>query len=309
MTLSTELPKIIIWRLVDGKVGHEKQSQAFIDALGKYYSIESTDIQVKHTSIYYLLAWLLNIKLALYPQKSPPQLVISAGHKTHLPLLATKRYHRCKALVIMSPSLPSSLFDVILAPWHDYIDQPLPNNVVITPTALARKIDSKPIKEQGLILLGGESNHYYWDSQRIAEQIKNIVSAAPEYMTWQVSTSRRTPNDTVEIIQKACAHHQTQVEVLRHQELPKQWLTLALETAGEIWITPDSPSMISEALMTNASVKLIELDEKNKKGKIIQANNHLISEGFLSQNDSETNNRKRIDLDQMIKQVIALLEI
>jgi len=308
MTLSTELPKIIIWRFIDGKVGHEKQSQAFIDGLEKYYSIESTDIHVKHTSIYYFFAWLLNIKLALYPKKSSPQLVIGAGHKTHLPLLAAKRYHRCKSLVIMSPSLPSSLFDAILAPWHDYIDQSQPNNVVITPTALAPPIDSKPIKEQGLILLGGESQHYHWDSQKIAKQIKDIVDTSPEYMTWQVSTSRRTPDDSIDFIREACTH-QTHIKILKHQDLPKQWLASTLETAGEIWITPDSPSMISEALMTNASINLIQLDEKDKKGKISQANNYLINKGFLSKNNSGTNNRKKIDLDQTIKKAIALLEL
>lgn len=309
MTSSTELPKIIIWRFIDGKVGHEKQSQAFIDGLEKYYSIESTDIHVKHTSIYYFFAWLLNIKLALYPKKSSPQLVIGAGHKTHLPLLAAKRYHRCKSLIIMSPSLPHWLFDVVVAPWHDHMDSPCPKNVVITPMALAPEIESKPVAEQGLILLGGESPHYHWDSQQIAEQIKHIVNSYPQDIIWQVSTSRRTPNDTIDIIQKNC-RNEPRLNLLRHQDLEKNWLSLTLKTAGNIWITPDSPSMISEALMTRATVGLLTLKEKLQNGKIIRSNSYLEEKGLLIRSNGINAKKKNARIEKInMKKILQILEL
>ncbi len=120
-----------------------------------------------------------------------PDIVLGAGHRTHLSLLAARRVHRGKAVVLMRPSLPLSLFDLCLIPEHDA--PPARRNVLATRGALNRIQPSATLEpSRGLLLIGGPSAHFAWDNENLYRQIAAIVAADPA-IHWTLTTSRRTP--------------------------------------------------------------------------------------------------------------------
>ncbi len=310
---NAQTPPIIIWRLTDGKIGHEKQSQAFIEALSNEREIKVVEAKVTYHALYYIFRWLC--KLPIFPDNcskltQKPDLVIGTGHKTHIPVLLTQRQQRCKSIVIMSPSLPARFFDAIVAPEHDYINKKKPPNVVTTLTALAPAIDSRPNSAHGLILLGGESKHFYWNSDEVAQKVKNILSSHPKEIIWQLSDSRRTPSDTLSFIRNECKVHKN-INILHHEDIGKDWLKNQLLTAGNIWVTADSASMLAEAMNTKANIGLISLTPKKDNCKINVTNNNLVHLGYLKKDNKEKtfNSQQRPRLTDVIKKSLSLLEL
>ena len=95
-----------------------------------------------------------------------PDLLLGAGHRTHLSLLAARRSRGGKAVVLMQPTLPLYLFDLCLIPEHDGIAPR--KNVVLTRGALNRiRPSDRQESGQGLLLVGGPSAHFGWDAKAL----------------------------------------------------------------------------------------------------------------------------------------------
>ena len=75
-------------------------------------------------------------RLSSYWTLPTPDLLLGAGHHTHLSLLAARRIRGGKVVVLMRPSLPPGLFDLCLIPEHDA--PPARPNVLATRGALNR---------------------------------------------------------------------------------------------------------------------------------------------------------------------------
>ena len=127
-----------------------------------------------------------------------PDLVISAGHSTHPFLLRLARRFRCPSTVIMKPSLPSFLFSHCLIPEHDLkLGKKVRKNIITTKGALNRIPEEIPTKKnKGLMMLGGPSKHFDWQSDPIIKAIPSIIAANPD-LEWTIGDSRRTPPDTL----------------------------------------------------------------------------------------------------------------
>src|SRR5687767_2030716 len=89
--------------LSDGRAGHENQSAGLALALQR-----RTGAGIETVKLDLARSWLHRLRTAraLEGGKPAPQLIISAGHRTHLPLLAAARKFRARSVVIMKPSLP-----------------------------------------------------------------------------------------------------------------------------------------------------------------------------------------------------------
>lgn len=243
-------PTLTLWRFTDGKPGHEKQSLGLARALQRQTNIDIHDIDVrnKHSG---LLDWLLG-RFPAGKNLPPPDLLIGAGHSTHLPMLAARRTFGGKIVVLMRPSLPLRLFDLCLIPEHD--NPPDRDNVIVTRGALnAVTPTGSNYPDRGLILVGGPSSHYAWDDQSIAAQIMAIARASPE-LTWQLTTSRRTPDTFLDNLPKPLPAN---LNVLPHTITPDGWLETNLCESGQAWVTEDSVSMLYEALTAGCAVGLL----------------------------------------------------
>lgn len=184
----------------------------------------------------------------------PGVLAIGAGHRTHLSLLALRRSHRCPVIVLMRPTLPLGCFDLCVEPRHDGGSESARRWLSDGP--INRMHVGSKTTSAGLILLGGPSDHYDWDETRLLEQIEYICG---ESGPWQVSPSRRTPVGFLAALRN---RQIPDLDILDIDKLPANWLARQLPTVDKCWVTPDSASMVYEALSAGCAVGLLELQSR-----------------------------------------------
>lgn len=255
---------LIIWVVSDGKPGHLNQSLGLAEALAR---AAPTEIHVLPA----LPAW--HAWLALLLKRAPgstlprPNLVIGAGHATHVTLLAARRACGGRSVVLMKPSFPRRWFDLCLVPAHDGVAAD--DHTLVTEGALNRICPSATRDpHRGLMLLGGTSPHFKWDNDAIQLQIKSIVAGTPD-MQWTLTTSRRTP---AEFLADLPAH--PNLHIVPHTETPPDWLPAQLAQSSTVWVTPDSASMVFEALTAGADVGVFDLPV-NPRSRVGWAIAHL----------------------------------
>ena len=244
-----------IWQFYDGKAGHENQSRGLIEALARLQPI--TTLMLLPLPTTKALAGLIYDYLAGWRDLPAPDLLLGAGHHTHLSLLAARRVRGGKALVLMRPSLPLQLFDLCLIPEHD--TPPNYPNVLATRGALNRILPSATLKsDRGLLLIGGPSAHFAWNDANVCQQIAAIITADP-VTHWTLTTSRRTPSSFLEAFPDVSNPQLTVVPVT---QTGPDWLPDQLACTGQVWVTADSMSMVYEALIAGAAVGVLEVPQQ-----------------------------------------------
>ena len=245
-------PPLTIWRFVDGKSGHEKQSLGLAVALHRLHDAQRHDIDIRRQPTT-LLDWVLG-RFQDDANLPAPDLLIGAGHATHLPMLAARRARGGRIVVLMRPSLPLGLFDLCLIPEHDR--PPQRSNVIATRGALnAVAATGKNRPDRGLILVGGPSAHFAWDDRVVADQVLAVVQANSA-VSWQLTTSRRTPAG---FLAGLPADLPVNLGMAPHTATPAGWLEEQLCESGQTWVTEDSMSMLYEALTAGCAVGLLRL--------------------------------------------------
>ena len=227
----------IIWRLSDGKSGHDKQSIALVKNLVNISKCRVFDINVKDLNNSFL--GILFKKYKISNDVPKPDIAIGAGHKTHLHLLALKRCFNVKNVVIMKPSLPINFFDLCIIPKHDGFKDRA--NIITTQTSLFN-INSKSNKKEntGLFLIGGPSKHYDWDTALVLDQVKKI-SKKFENRNLFLTTSRRTPINFISELKNLKLKNLKAYDYLK---IKNSWLEKNINNVKNIWVTNDSYSMI-----------------------------------------------------------------
>jgi mitochondrial fission protein ELM1 len=269
-------PRLVVWLVTDGKAGHRSQLEGLLRAL-----MRSADVNAHWLSPQSRTQALLSLLLRRFTpgQALPaPDLVIGAGHSTHLTVMAARRAHRATArsIVLMQPSLPSAWFDLCVIPQHD---KPLPRaNVIATRGVLntARaSMYQKPA--QGLFLIGGPSKHHDWDEKTLLTQIRQVVKETPD-MRWALTTSRRTPQSTTQLL---AALRRVGVEVIPLEKTDPGWVIDAITVSSQVWVTEDSVSMIFESLTSGAATGLLWVPRKDKD-RITEGVEQLVKDGMAT---------------------------
>ena len=260
----------VIWRFTDGKAGHDKQSLALVESLMNQTKCRLFDFNVQDQRNPILDIIFKNYKLPEGITK--PDIAIGAGHKTHLHLLAIKRCFNAKIVVIMKPSIPLIFFDLCIIPKHDGIKNG--PNIINTQSSLVKFNSNLKKKENtGLILIGGPSKHYFWDSKTVLEEICKI-SKKFKFRKLLLSTSRRTPFDFLDQLNEL---NISDIKVHEYSKIKSDWLDKHINKVKNIWVTNDSYSMVTEALASGADVDIIGLKVKqdsklSKEMKVIKNN-------------------------------------
>ena len=260
----------VIWRFTDGKAGHDKQSLALVESLMNQTKCRLFDFNVQGQRNPILNIIFKNYKLPEGITK--PDIAIGAGHKTHLHLLAIKRCFNAKIVVIMKPSIPLIFFDLCIIPKHDGIKNG--PNIINTQSSLVKFNSNLKKKENtGLILIGGPSKHYFWDSKTVLEEICKI-SKKFKFRKLLLSTSRRTPFDFLDQLNEL---NIPDIKVYEYSKIKSDWLDKHINKVKNIWVTNDSYSMVTEALASGADVDIIDLKVKkdsklSKEMKVIKNN-------------------------------------
>lgn len=240
---------LIVWIVSDGKPGHLNQSLGLAEALTR---AAPTGVHTLR-ALPAWRAWLALLLKRLPDDTLPrPDLIIGAGHATHLTLLTLQHAHGGRSVVLMKPSLPRRCFDLCIVPEHDGVAADV--RTLVTVGALNR-IRPARVRDagHGLILIGGVSKHFDWDSDVIQLQIKSILARTPDTQ-WTLTTSRRTPVDFLEALPAF-----PNLTLIPHTATPPDWLPTQLARSSTVWVTPDSASMVFEALTAGADVGVFDL--------------------------------------------------
>ena len=265
---------MIIWRFTDGKLGHENQTSGLVAAIGLKRDVTVIDVPVASlpSSSKLLLKGLFRKKTREFPTDQP-DLIIGAGSATHIPMVIAKSQCGGKSVVFMRPSIPMRLFDLVVTPKHDNI--PFLKNIIETNGVLnsVQFIENKN-PQQGLMLIGGESSHFVWDDIAIANQITQIIEC-DQHVDWTLTTSRRTPESFLQQLQDVS------LRIVPIEETDKDWMNAHFASSGQIWVTPDSVSMVYEALSSGAMTKVFHLDPKSKGSRVRGGLDALIENGSV----------------------------
>jgi len=262
---------LMVWRLLDGKPGHENQSLGLVQGLKRLLpgaSYVDIDISARRPA---LLSWLRG----RFPPGAglpAPDLILGAGHRTHWPLLAARRAFGGRAVVMMKPSLPLSLFDLCVIPEHD--------GVAAGPKVFVTRGVLNPLTaggshhaDQTLILIGGPSRHHGWDDQALLAQIRKIAAAEPQKRL-VLTTSRRTPTDFRMQIEGAAIPN---LQLVPYEQTPPGWVASTLSASATAWVTADSVSMVYEALTAGVRVGILDAPLK-QPSRVVEGLNRLLAE-------------------------------
>ena len=265
------LKELIIWRFSDGKPGHDHQSVGLVTALQVQRAIVEyrLDVSVPGRPAW----WWLSGRYPPGEALPRPDILLGAGHASHVHMLAARRRFGGRCVVLMTPGLPRTWFDLCIVPEHDGV-RPAANQLITRGVLNHVRPGGEHDSETGLIAIGGPSRHYRWDDDSLCQQLEQLLRLRPK-RRWWLTSSRRTPAALVSRLAGLPG-----VEFMPFAETPSGWLLERLAEAGEVRVSEDSVSMIYEALSSGARVGLLEV-HRQCSNRITRGVDQLISDSWV----------------------------
>jgi mitochondrial fission protein ELM1 len=267
-----------VWIISDDKPGHLNQSRGLTDAL----------LRLRPNWIIEVIPAMSSMDAAITAftaspkNNQKPALILAAGHRTHTTALALSRKTGARSVVIMKPTLPLGWFDLGLIPEHD---QPKSRDkIVVTKGALNRMQPSRKEPNSGMVMVGGPSKHYGWDSDDIISQIKSLIANSSR--SWQITTSRRTPHEMIPDLEKLVSER---VKFLPAGQTDHNWIGENLPRSEVCWVTPDSVSMVYEALTAGCRVGTFTLPDPSDS-RVVRGLQALIDERRIISHENYIDN-------------------
>lgn len=265
----------IIWQIHDGKPGHRNQLRGLTNALAKIVPIEvhSMEAPSRRSS----LGAFFSRRFLPGKNLPRPNLILGAGHATHLAVLAAKRACGGRTVILMKPTLPTRLFNLCIVPEHDGVANS--GNVVTTRGVLnVVRPSTRHDSSAGLLLIGGPSAAHGWSNDRMIEQILAVVHSDPE-IQWHLTTSRRTPASFLPELGQRVVDNLT---ITPHERTEATWVPNRLASTSQVWVSADSVSMVYEALTSGAAVGILEVPSE-KLGRVAAGMQKLVVEGWVTE--------------------------
>ncbi|WP_166258920.1 mitochondrial fission ELM1 family protein [Marinobacter salicampi] len=261
----------VIWLVSDQRPGHRNQLKGLGNRLrvlsgASTHWVDATQVRTP--------VWRALLGVAPKLDLPKPDLVIGAGSGTHRLLLALRHKRNVRTLVLMKPSFPLSWVDAAILPEHDQVKpgkRVLLTEGVINNIMPMAKLTTKP---EALVLVGGPSKHYEWDNDLVFSQLLQLMQAYPNWR-WTVSSTRRTPAELGAQLEELAGPKTTVTNPGRSHE---DWLAHTLAAVRAVWVTPDSGSMVYEALTAGIPTGLFELAPKANT-RIVRSVEALLSGG------------------------------
>ena len=248
-----------IWALTDTRIGNSKQTLALAASLGDY-----TEKKVRFSRISKLPNTLLGASLVgveINTDGKKPDVIISAGRKLARVSAALKKKYKCKAIHIMNPgSALLANFDHVIIPNHDDVENA--KNVIRITGAVSSAKKHTETSATGLkqvaVLIGSITPD---------EATKLVKTLNENKLLYLITTSRRTPPEATEIIEKNIRQiHQ----LYKYGSKEKNPYDSFLKSADKIIVTGDSVNMATEAAHTGKPVYIMEVETKEKFKKFWQ---------------------------------------
>ena len=209
---------------------------------------------------------------ALVQPDEPPRLVVSCGRLGSAAAIALKRRFgpRVFTVHIQDPKLPTSWFDLIVAPAHDGLRG---SNVVHSLGAVHHVTQARlhEAGERGLtaemqdladpfvgVILGGPNRYYGYTSADVSCLINRLRAVVDAHcVQLAIVPSRRTPRHILAQLQAVFGER----HFVWNGEGDNPYLTV-LARGSHLIVTGDSVSMVSEAAATCKPVHVFHLTEQ-----------------------------------------------
>lgn len=241
----------VVWLLTDHKPGHVNQLRGLAQRLSELSGALCVWLDVRELN---LSLWQVWRGAAVGSQLPTPELVVAAGSSTQRALLATKRHYGCPAVLLMRPNFPLSWLDACIIPAHDSPTDA--GNVLVTEGVLNAIVPrDKTACKQALLLIGGPSKHFEWNASAIVDQVRTLCRESTDWH-WILSDSRRTPEPMLPALAELKLNN---LSLVSHLDTEPAWLAQTLADCARVWVSPDSVSMVYEALTSGASTGLLQL--------------------------------------------------
>ena len=266
----------------DGRPGHEKQTRGILNALSGLTPINVDSIKVSTTPAAYLgnlVSFLLPFGKTAAPDGTPKaaDLIIGTGFYTHIPMIQRKmrllRFSsdtQVRVVTCMTPEKPLlRRFDLCCIPMHD--EPAEADNVFVTqgpPNTLRQ--EGRHRRDRGLVLVGGvDAKSHVWKSAETVDRIRVVIEKGSG-MSWTVSSSPRTPEETCRSLSEMAAE-MAEVSFFRSGDTPAGWVEEQYALNGSVWVTADSVSMVYEALTAGCSVGILPVDWLKRENKFVKS--------------------------------------
>jgi len=265
-----------VWLITDNKPGHRNQLRGLADRL---QALTGASLHWINASDHPTPLWRAVLGIAPVPEPDlpPPNLIIAAGTGTHRLLLAMRRHPGAHCLVLMKPGFPVHWIDGAIIPAHDRV-QPA-GNILVTEGAInaIRPLAGLTPEPEALVLVGGPSDHFQWDDNAILAQTSDLIARYPHWR-WTISDSRRTPQAMSGRLSELQSR---KVSVISHNQTPEGWLNHQLAGSRVAWVTPDSLSMVCEAVTSGVPAGLLDLPAR-PGSRVARGVERLVEKGLLT---------------------------
>ena len=255
----------VVWLVSDGKPGHHHQLQG----LGQRLCAHGNAQLVWVAADYYPVSLWRALRGTPPATDLPtPSMVVAAGQASHRWLMAWRQDPAVLTAVLMRPSFPRHWVDLAVIPAHDQVAAQA--NTLVTQGVLnAIEPSELPDAHNGLMLIGGPSRHYHWQSSTLISQILTLVDEYSD-RDWTLATSRRTPAHFVDELRRQRCERLT---VLTPEQT--EGLAAVLARHQLVWATPDSVSMVYESLTAGRPTGVFALAAK-RSHRVVRGLNALV---------------------------------
>lgn len=258
-----------IWILLGPRTGDNNQALALAEALGLPFETRT----LAYNWLQALSVWLPPTALTVegdgrkHLQPPWPDLVIAIGRRS-VPVarwIKQRNAGKTKLVRIGHPRIDPGLFDLVIT-TRQY---PVPpgDNVLLLPLAMSRFTTPPQLTEEEakwlaslssprrLLAIGGATKYWSLSAQRVAEAARTLQQGDGSLI---VVTSRRTDPEVVAAVRRTLAPASRLVD----GAFPR--FPVVLNAADEIFVTGDSVSMLSEAILTGKPVGLVPIEQDDK---------------------------------------------
>ncbi len=258
-----------IWVLLGPRTGDNNQALALAEALGLPFETRT----LAYNALQAVSVWLPPTALTLDRAsrrrlQSPwPDLVIAIGRRS-VPVarwIKKQNQRRTKLVRIGHPRIDPRLF-VLVVTTRQYPVSP-GDNVVLLPLAMSRfSTPPEPTPDEAawladlpaprrLLAIGGATKYWSLSANRVADAIRTLGQRDGSLV---VATSRRTDPGIAAAARALLPSSGRLVE----GSCPR--FPVLLDAADEIFVTGDSISMLSEAILTGKPVGLVPIEQDDK---------------------------------------------
>lgn len=266
-----------VWALLGARAGDNNQVLALAEALGLPFEVKQLDYnglrRLGPRLLGSSLRSLARSSRALITGEAPPDLTISAGHRS-VPIVQWLRQisgGRTRSIHVGFPRVSPGQFDLVIAtPQYPIADHP---NLLRMPYALTRAATALPDPSdhalveklpapRRLIIVGGPTLFWNLDEARLLGKLAGLIAEARRAEgSVMVATSARTPARLREAIGAALDASAVPNVLAEPGRVPA--MTALLDAADEIHVTADSVAMVSDAIWSGKPLALLPVVKSN----------------------------------------------